>query len=171
MATAAGVGVGGEGSSRGTHAGCVMVLAQPFTPRGILEREDEVWFRDFGFGRVVRRLGACCSAQMYIQEWDMRNGVGGGGGDGGSLKVEHENGNQEKSREWVNDGTMCCCVVDSGFSVTHIVPTYKTYAIVSIRNCFLLQLQCPVTEDLKRFFVSFPSWVADGRKKPYDESI
>ena len=30
----------------------VLLLNQPFTPRTILDREDEIWFRDFGFAKV-----------------------------------------------------------------------------------------------------------------------
>ena len=31
-----------------------------------------------------------------------------------------------------DDKTQCCCVVDSGFSLTHIVPTKEGLAIVSV---------------------------------------
>ena len=35
-----------------TSASAVLLLNQPFTPRSILEREDEIWFRDFGLAKV-----------------------------------------------------------------------------------------------------------------------
>ena len=140
-------GGGGKGSKRSnasspmevgtfTHATCVMLLAQPFTPRGILEREDEVWFRDFGFGRVLRRLGACCSAHLYLKECetsDFGKGVEEVGRSGGGQGSQNHH---VRTRGLENDRTGCCCVVDSGFSVTHIVPTVKSHAIVSIMNLF-----------------------------------
>ncbi len=104
-----------------THTAAVFCLHQPFTPRNILEREDEIWFRDFGFGRVRRRLGACCSAFRYLNLQNLQN-----------LQ-------QKQQQEMVNvdinnlddDGTGCCCVIDSGFSLTHVVPTVDARAIVS----------------------------------------
>lgn len=51
-----------------------------------------------------------------------------GKGDKGGSEASHH----VRTSGVKNDGTACCCVVDSGFSVTHIVPTVKSNAIVSI---------------------------------------
>ena len=47
--------------------------------------------------------------------------------------------NEEKSinkneGDWINDGTECCCVVDSGYSFTHVVPTHRGGAVVSVKT-------------------------------------
>lgn len=91
-----------------THTSAVFLLMQPFTPRCIIEKEDECWFRDFGFARVGRRLGACCSAYKYLQDGKTAS-------RGGS--------------EYEDDDTGCCLVVDCGFSMTSIVPTVHAQAI------------------------------------------
>jgi len=96
-----------------THTAAVFCLSQPFTPRCILEKEDEVWFRDFGFGRVARRLGACCSAFKYLRD---------------GKKIAHST--DETARVGMEDDeTGCCCVIDCGFSMTSIVPTVDANAI------------------------------------------
>lgn len=92
-----------------THTSAVFLLMQPFTPRCIIEKEDECWFRDFGFARVGRRLGACCSAYKYLQDCKTAASLEG---------VDYE-----------DDETGCCLVVDCGFSMTSIVPTVHAQAI------------------------------------------
>ena len=102
-----------------THTAAIFCLAQPFTPRCILEREDEIWFRDFGFGKVARRLGACCSAFKYLEEGKaMKGNI--------NKSVTHglRNGIED-------DETGCCCVIDSGFSMTTIVPTVDAMAFTN----------------------------------------
>ncbi len=109
------MGMGGDGGNVNkmfTHTTAVFTLCQPFTPRCIIDNEDEVWYRDFGFGRVGRRLGACCSAYKYLQE-----------GKGGKRQ------NVNDSIVIDDDETGCCCVIDCGFSMTSIVPTVNTSAI------------------------------------------
>jgi len=96
-----------------THTHSVMILSQPFTPRCILEKEDEIFFRTFGFGRVIRRLGQCCSAFRYL-----------------SL-LERGEPSLKSGNSVIDDETGCCCVIDSGFSLTHIVPTVDSCAIES----------------------------------------
>lgn len=119
-----------------THTAAVFCLHQPFTPRNILEKEDKVWFRDFGFGRVHRMLGTCCSAFRYLKlaremkKKKIQN-----------IVQEEQQQQQQKFQQdygfFVNDDeTDCCCVIDSGFSLTHIVPTINGRAIVS--NLLLL---------------------------------
>ena len=139
--TATGVG-GGSGSGAGnssrvspipgscvyTHTAAVFCLHQPFTPRNILEKEDEIWFRDFGFGRVQRRLGVCCSAFRYLQIVK----------EGCYIDAKEQQRQKEQQQQRHNDATRiiddetgCCCVIDSGFSLTHVVPTVDARAIVS----------------------------------------
>lgn len=106
-----------EVSKTFTHTAAVFCLVQPFTPRCILEREDEVWFRDFGFGKVARKLGACCSAFKYIQE-------------GKATRGDAKNNTANAVRIGMEDDeTGCCCVIDCGFSMTTIVPTVGATAL------------------------------------------
>jgi len=101
-----------------THTAAVLCLHQPFTPRSIFEKEDEVWFRDFGYGRVGRILGVCCSAFHYLNR-------------GKQKKQQQQQQQQEtcKLEDYDDDETGCCLVIDSGFSLTHIVPTIDSHAI------------------------------------------
>jgi len=101
-----------------THGSTVVLLCKPLVPTCLLEHEDEIWFRNFGFGTIIRRLSACCSAFKYLGQ--VRSSV-------------HVNGGIPD-----NDETACCCVVESGFSLTHIVPTVQTWALVCIKySCSL----------------------------------
>ncbi len=118
-----------------THTAAVVCLHQPFTPRNILEKEDEIFFRDFGFGRVHRILGVCCSAYQYlklIKEEQQRQQQQ----QQQQIKTEENPETTKKKNDFgcsilENDETGCCCVIDSGFSLTHIVPTVDARAIVS----------------------------------------
>mmetsp|Transcript_39338 Transcript_39338/g.57876 ORF Transcript_39338/g.57876 Transcript_39338/m.57876 type:complete len:654 (-) Transcript_39338:40-2001(-) len=86
--------------------GC-LVLTQPFTPSVISEGVDEVMLGDLGFGVLGKVLVQCMAAYRYIS---------------GHL--------ENRSNDCLaTDGTECCCVVDSGFSFTHVVPTVGAKAI------------------------------------------
>lgn len=117
-----------------THTAAVFCLHQPFTPRNILEKEDEIWFRDFGFGRVHRVLGVCCTAFRYLMLAKMMRKELMLIEDSTDMN-EHEAKEQQLRDKYgfvVNDDkTGCCCVIDSGFSLTHVVPTVDGRAIVS----------------------------------------
>jgi len=121
------------GSSIYTHTAAVFCLHQPFTPRNILEKEDEIWFRDFGFGRVQRRLGACCSAFRYLQLVSFSRTSAHANTSTNASTIVSTNteslDQQQKQQQLSDDGTRCCCVIDSGFSLTHIVPTVDARAI------------------------------------------
>mmetsp|Transcript_3733 Transcript_3733/g.7141 ORF Transcript_3733/g.7141 Transcript_3733/m.7141 type:complete len:634 (-) Transcript_3733:68-1969(-) len=105
-----------------THTAAVLCLVQPFTPRCILDREDEVWFRDFGFGRVSRRLGACCSAYKYLKDGKINSN--------NDTTSSTSKGSQDRLNKGIlDDETACCCVIDCGFSMTSIVPTINACAI------------------------------------------
>lgn len=110
-----------------THTAAVFCLTQPWTPRSILEREDMVWFRDLGFGRVARRLGASCSAYKYLQEGKQNTA---------HSTISSTSTNTSTSYSTIparfhvpDDNTGCCCIIDSGFSMTSIIPTINTMAI------------------------------------------
>lgn len=134
-------------SSQLTHTAAVVCLHQPFTPRSILEKEDEIWFRDFGFGRLQRRLGVCCSALRYLKlAKDMRK-IWENSDSNQNMENDSINSDtiQKRKEKCINefgfvvkdDETECCCVIDSGFSLTHIVPTVKARAIVSFNILFM----------------------------------
>lgn len=124
-----------------THTAAVVCLHQPFTPRNLLEKEDDIFFRDFGFGRVHRILGVCCSAFEYLRlvkekktKKEKKESIGGGGG--GDDEDDEKKKNVFGCTILDDDDTGCCCVIDSGFSLTHVVPTVDARAIVSL--CMLL---------------------------------
>ena len=105
--------------------GCqVLLLTQPFTPRSISDRVDEVWFRDLGFVRVGKILGQCAASARYVDpegrgELRLVNGGVIREGEGAEAQISHPD----------DDETECCLVVDSGFSLTHVVPTYQCQAV------------------------------------------
>ena len=84
---------------------CAFLLTQPFTPTTLSDRIDEMLFLDLGFHRVSKRLIQCMSAFHYLET---------------------------SSNTTATTTTTCCLVVDSGFSLTHIVPTVNARAVVSI---------------------------------------
>lgn len=87
---------------------CVFLMTQPFTPNTISEQIDEVIFHDLNFGRIIKRMNQCMSSFHYI------------------YSTSGESKSKSKSN---SDGTKCCLVIDSGFSMTHVVPTYKSKAL------------------------------------------
>ncbi|KAL3808669.1 hypothetical protein ACHAXA_001241 [Cyclostephanos tholiformis] len=91
------------------------LLESPFVPSVISEGVDCILFRELGMARVSRMLGACMAAVKYL-----------------SFVRKIPDSNTACSTEsnvngvsWINDKTSCCCVVDSGYSFTHIVPTHR----------------------------------------------
>lgn len=164
-----------------SHSCGILLLHQPFTPRNEIDREDEVWFRDFGFERVARRLGVCCSAYRYLSMLENRQDV-----DTMEQLKDHNASDPFKviypspfaidvnvkdayQAEYVfsssekhqtngvkNDGTGCCCIVDSGFSLTHVVPTKHGNAIVSaIRR---INIGGKLLTNLLKETVSYRQW-------------
>lgn len=135
----------GGGSCIYTHTASVFCLHQPFTPRNILEKEDEIWFRDFGFGRIHRMLGACCSAFRYLKLannmkkiWmevhdddnpNLNEKIEKYSVDDDTIRKRQAKFQEEFGFVVKDDETECCCVIDSGFSLTHIVPTVKARAV------------------------------------------
>lgn len=106
----------------------VVLLEPPFVPSVISEGVDKILFRELGVGRVVKVLGGCMAAVKYLQE-----GCGPKRSFDDKTQVDDVNSNETN---WINDNTKCCCVVDSGHSFTHVIPTQSEAAVVS-RNLLL----------------------------------
>eukprot|EP00978_Attheya_sp_CCMP212_P023444 scaffold71842_cov46-Attheya_sp.AAC.2 len=117
---------------------------QPFTPKVLVDRVDELLFGELGFRRVGRILGTCASALRYIRSKTITfytpptsalDAIAiaqrpNDDDDDATTTPEEENIGHDANgippnSAWKNDLTQCCCVVDSGFSSTHIVPTYN----------------------------------------------
>ena len=117
----------------------VVLLTQPFTPKSISERVDEVWFRDLGFVRVGKILGQCAAAARYADPEERKE-----------LRLVHNDVPPD------DDGTECCLVVDSGFSLTHVVPTYQCQAVSrAIRR---LNIGGRTITNLLKEWVSYRQW-------------
>lgn len=101
----------------------VVLLKPPFVPSVISEGIDKILFRELGVGRVVKVLGGCMAAVKYLQE-----GCGPKRLFDDKAQVDDVNSNETN---WINDNTKCCCVVDSGHSFTHVIPTQSEAAVVS----------------------------------------
>jgi len=91
------------------------LLEPPFVPSVISEGVDFMLFRELGMARVSRKLGACMAALKYLSFCRTIP----------DNKTTCSTEANENGSSWINDNTNCCCVVDSGFSFTHIVPTYR----------------------------------------------
>jgi actin-related protein len=100
-----------------------VLLEPPFVPSVISEGVDKILFRELGVGRVVKVLGGCMAAVKYLQE-----GCGPKRSFDDKTQVDDVNSNETN---WINDNTKCCCVVDSGHSFTHVIPTQSEAAVVS----------------------------------------
>ncbi|KAL3797789.1 hypothetical protein ACHAWO_000406 [Cyclotella atomus] len=100
----------------------VVLLVPPFVPSVISEGVDKILFRELGVGRVVKVLGGCMAAVRYLEE---------GRAFRSSFDGKAQNNDDLKSGEtyWINDDTKCCCVVDSGHSFTHVIPTRSEAAV------------------------------------------
>ncbi len=81
--------------------------------------------------KVGRRLIQCMSANYYLSQLSSIS-------DQESKKANTTTSfsilKEQLGQRVINDNTGCCCVVDSGFSLTHIVPTVQGLAIVSNSN-------------------------------------
>lgn len=84
-----------------------LLLAPPFEPTVISEGVDLMLFRELGMARVARMSGPCMAALRYLSTMD----------------------SDANNRGWMDDNTKCCCVVDSGYSFTHVVPTHQCEAL------------------------------------------
>ena len=102
---------------------CCFILTQPFTPTTIYESMEEIVFKDLGFGSIMCRLGVCMAAYRYNKEKQSRLEKEGRSAYRpiSSIDMLHDT--------TIEDSSKCCLVIDSGFSCTHIVPTYNGMAM------------------------------------------
>mmetsp|Transcript_16498 Transcript_16498/g.36623 ORF Transcript_16498/g.36623 Transcript_16498/m.36623 type:complete len:692 (+) Transcript_16498:80-2155(+) len=129
----------------------LMMLTQPFTPRSISERIDEVCYDDLGFDVVGKIMIQCASAARYLD--GLVRPTRDDGGDGDTM---HDDASADGGRLLSDDGTRCCLVVDSGFSLTHVVPTFECRAVsAAIRR---LSVGGRMISNLLKEWVSYRQW-------------
>lgn len=117
---------------------CAFLLTQPFTPTTLSDRLDEILFTDLGFQRVSKRLIQCMAAFRYLEMTNKTIDT-----------TNYEENIQKKN-------TICCLVVDSGFSLTHIVPTVHARAVVNgIRR---INIGGKLLTNLYKEAVSYRQW-------------
>jgi len=123
---------------------CVfLLLVPPFVPAVISEGVDCMLFRELGMARVSRMLGACMAAVKYLSFCQ-------------SIPDTTGDIDTVKNGGWFNDDTKCCCVVDSGYSFTHVVPTHRGEALVkAIRR---LDIGGKVLTNLLKEAVTYRQW-------------
>jgi actin-related protein len=92
-----------------------VILTQPFTPGVIQDAIDQTIFFDLGIQNIIQLLQPSMAAFRYLH----------GTNDNDPLLD-----NIISAAPFSIDGTECCCVVDSGFSFTHVVPTINTKVVV-----------------------------------------
>lgn len=114
IATADVSGVSGDATP--SHSCTFFLLEHPFVPSVISEGVDNMLFRELGMARVCRQLGACMAAFNYLSFCQRPL-------DDNNTSNKSKN---DSSQLWYNDRTNCCCVVDSGYSFTHVVPTHRS---------------------------------------------
>lgn len=102
-----------------------LLLEPPFVPATISEGVDSILFRELGMARVARMLGPSMAAVKYISYCQTTPTSTTTMTSNNDVNDDNENENNSSKREWMNDNTECCCVVDSGYSFTHIVPTHN----------------------------------------------
>lgn len=123
---------------------CTFLLLQPpHVPSVISEGVDCILFRELGIGRVARVLGPCMAAVKYLSVG--KRSVGSDDATTRTIKSE-----------WLNDDTNCCCVIDSGYSFTHVVPTHRGGAMTNaIRR---LDIGGKVLTNLLKEAVTYRQW-------------
>jgi len=151
---------------------CLVILTQPFTPGVIQDAIDQTIFCDLGFQNCIQVSQPSMAAYRYLHYTNDSDS---------SLDIS-------SAAPFSIDGTECCCVVDSGFSFTHVVPTINTKVVVgnfcllsapSFCTSFSLEMYNIIIYDrfiyfLFRlsplFFLSFLS-LQKNRKMQYVESM
>jgi len=120
-----------------------LLLEPPSVPSAISEGVDCILFRELGMARVARMMGPCMAAFKYLSVGKLVSDSAG-------------KTNAATSEEWINDDTKCCCVVDSGYSFTHIVPTHRGEALANaIRR---LNVGGKVLTNLLKEAVTYRQW-------------
>ncbi|KAL7498086.1 hypothetical protein ACHAWT_009848 [Skeletonema menzelii] len=125
-----------------------LLLEPPHVPSVISEGVDCILFRELGVGRVARVLGPCMAAMKYLSLGKRNTGSG-------SNSSSFDDASNSKC-EWLNDDTSCCCVIDSGYSFTHVVPTHRGGAMTkAIRR---LDIGGKVLTNLLKEAVTYRQW-------------
>lgn len=98
-----------------------LLLSQPHLPRTVGDGVDAVLYGDLGFAVVGKVLAQSAAAARYLARLVPPDGgtVGGGTAD-----------DDDRDDGVTDDGTGCCLVIDSGYSVTHVVPTHRARAVL-----------------------------------------
>jgi len=133
-----------------------LLLEPPFVPSVISEGVDCILFRELGLGRVARLLGPCMAAIQYTSFCQSMPTMTYPPNDDASPSSFLPPPSSE-TPAWSNDNTNCCCVVDSGYSFTHIVPTHQsgTAIINAIRR---LDIGGKVLTNLLKEYVTYRQW-------------
>ena len=122
-----------------------LLLEPPHVPSVISEGVDCILFRELGIGRVARVVGPCMAAVKFSSVGSKR-----------STSDSSSHGDDTTKSDWVNDDTNCCCVIDSGYSFTHVVPTHRGGAITkAIRR---LDIGGKVLTNLLKEAVTYRQW-------------
>jgi len=139
------------------------LLEHPFVPSVISEGVDNILFRELGMGRVCRQLGACMAAIKYVSycqsllDNNNNNATSNGEDVNTCNNNSNNNNNNDLSQLWFNDKTNCCCVVDSGYSFTHVVPTHRRGEAV-INAIRRLNVGGKVLTNLLKESVTYRQW-------------
>ena len=137
-----------------------LLLEPPFVPSVISEGVDCILFRELGLGRVARLLGPCMAAIHYISFCQSITTTTTTTMTTTTLLPNDEefcSPTFSESSLWSNDNTNCCCVVDSGYSFTHIVPTHHAGEAI-INAIRRLDLGGKVLTNLLKEYVTYRQW-------------
>lgn len=132
-----------------------LLLEPPFVPSVISEGVDCILFRELGLGRVARLLGPSMAAIHYFsfcQSIAMTTTTTTSPGPPNDVRPALS------SSVWSNDNTNCCCVVDSGYSFTHIVPTHDAGEAIFVNAIRRLDIGGKVLTNLLKEFVTYRQW-------------
>lgn len=112
-------------ASMGSNNVMIVLLEPPFVPSVISEGVDRMLFRELGVGRVVKLLGGCMAAVKYLKDCSKSDALC----INEDMQIDNGSGENKESK-WIDDRTQCCCVVDSGHSFTHVIPSQSGAAVV-----------------------------------------
>jgi actin-related protein len=107
---------------------CLVLLTPPFMPTVLEDAIDQTVFTDLGCGRCIKLFLPSMAAFRYLHRTHTITTAA-----TSTMEAEDDSTIAMNSlAPFSFDGTQCCCVVDSGFSFTHVVPTVDTKAVVRI---------------------------------------
>jgi actin-related protein 6 len=94
----------------------LLLTEAPFTPGVLAAYSTQVVFEEFGFAACAKLPAASLAAHRYRAEQHPQ-------------KQGHPQERQGQAEERLGPGPECVLVVDSGFSFTHVVPSYRGQAV------------------------------------------